>query len=139
VIPGFNHNLRYKGVLFHVQTEDGGLQSPYVVTTIFHEGNVVAQRRRSYEKFAQLPERGEIVLAMMKEQHKDLMKDLVNSRLRSAAAVVAREPGRPAAPPPAVPPPPAPAGRTLDVDKGAEKTLDELILEFLSEEQKSRP
>ncbi len=149
MISGFNHNLRHQGILFHVQTEDGGIANPYVVTTVFFQGNVVAQRRRGYEKFTQIPEREEIVRTMMQEQHKEMMKDLVNNRLRGALTVIQSESAKiPAEMKPSAPPPPTaqpatteapPAKRTLEMkptEEGAEKTLDELILEFLNEEQR---
>ncbi len=155
MITGYNHNIRHRGLLFHVQTEDGGAGNPYVVTILFFNGNVLAQRRRSYEKFKELPEREEIVVAMMKEQHKEIMKDLVGDRLRGASQVIEMETGEIIPPPPMasdpanLPPPPMakmnqpppqekmppPISETIEVEKGAEKTLDELILEFLNEEE----
>jgi len=32
MIVGFNHNVTYRSVNFHVQTEDSGLKSPHLVT-----------------------------------------------------------------------------------------------------------
>jgi hypothetical protein len=149
VLVGFNHNLRHRGVLFHVQTEDGGMENPFVVTHVFVGGNVLANRRSSYDKFTGKAAVKEIVLAMMQEQHKEMMKDLVHGRLPSVEAYLGRtlpaetpaaDP-RPLSPPPKVAerpyrkPPPAPQ-RTLDTAGMEEKTLDELILEFLSQEGK---
>ncbi len=183
MLPGFNHNIRHRSVLFHIQTEDSGIAAPVVVTHLFLGGNIVATRRSSYEKFANTGEVKEIVLAMMKEQHREMMKDLVHDRLRSVSdmlpategATVAPAPQpqapappeepdvppvgqRPVVPPPEVSPrpyrakvpetgePPASVyppsvGRkvshpkvdvpTLDTSTAADKTLDELILEFL--------
>ncbi len=35
MVVGFNHNFRYKGEVYHVQTEDGGLKSPNIVTLLY--------------------------------------------------------------------------------------------------------
>jgi phosphoenolpyruvate synthase/pyruvate phosphate dikinase len=134
MLPGFNHNIRHKGLLFHVQTEDSGEQNPYVVTILFFQGNVVASRRSSYEKFVRLKERDEIVMAIMKDQHKDMMKDLVNGRLRSAQILVEEKVGKGAAGMKE-----RPASRTLDADATADKSLDELILDFLKGETPKKP
>lgn len=84
MITGFNHNLRLHGILFHVQTEDKGLQNPKVETQVFHQGHVVAVRKSNYEKFVSAPNVRDIVMAMMKEQHKKMMKDLADGRVKAA-------------------------------------------------------
>src|SRR5882724_11426117 len=37
-ILGYNHNVRYRGLVFHVQTEDSGVASPHLFTHLFHTG-----------------------------------------------------------------------------------------------------
>ncbi|MFH1262689.1 MAG: hypothetical protein V1495_04500 [Pseudomonadota bacterium] len=157
MLPGYNHNLRHEGVVFHIQTEDGGVDNPVVVTHVFAGGNVLAARRSNYQKFIIKPSLREIVLAIMQEQHKEMMKDLVHGRLpgvqkrlnQPTVSIVPPDallPPKPkAAEPRAVVPPPkvadrpyrkpgAPA-RTLDTTGATEKTLDEMILEFLATEE----
>jgi hypothetical protein len=141
VNQGFNHNIRHKDLLFHVQTEDMGAKIAYVVTTLFHDGNVVALRRSSYKKFLKVQNLDEIVLTIMKEQHKDMMKDLINDRLRAATLLISEKQhgGATKIPPVATPSSGAPVeqpsvGPTLEADGKREKTLDELILEFLNSE-----
>ncbi len=128
MLSGFNHNLRHGGILFHIQTEDGGVGNPTVVTQVFVGGNILASRRSNYSKFVSKPTVREIVSAMMQEQHKQMMKDLVHGRL-SGVQKLMEEPRRPLADPEHVPP-----GRTLDTTGAEKKTLDELILEFLTAE-----
>lgn len=144
MLHGFNHNLRHKDHVFHVQTEDGGLKNPVVETMLFLKGNVLLKRQKSYAKFVKAPNREEIVLAIMKEQHKEVMKALVEGRIRSVTELL-RENTQPDAhvpeesqPSKPVPSPPLQNLRTLDTADQAEKTLDELILEFLSEESRTK-
>src|SRR5437773_1302277 len=35
---GFNNNVKYQGQVFHVQTEDSGLDAPHVITHLFADG-----------------------------------------------------------------------------------------------------
>src|SRR5689334_11127551 len=48
MLPGYNHNIRYKDKVFHVQTEDNGLDAPNLVTQVFLGGQIVAIERASY-------------------------------------------------------------------------------------------
>lgn len=128
MLSGFNHNLRHGGILFHIQTEDGGIENPTVVTQVFLGGNILASRRSNYSKFVSKPTVREIVQAMMQEQHKEMMKDLVHGRLPAVQKLL-DEPRMPVAEPEQVPP-----VRTLDTAGAEKKTLDELILEFLTAE-----
>ena len=41
-ILGYNHNVRYRGLVFHVQTEDSGVLSPHLFTHLFHHGVIVS-------------------------------------------------------------------------------------------------
>src|SRR5690606_34821597 len=35
MIPGFNHNIKHKGRIFHIQTEDSGPKNPHIITHLF--------------------------------------------------------------------------------------------------------
>ena len=48
MIPGLNHNIRYREMVFHVQTEDSGLSRCQLTTHIFYEGSVIAHERTPY-------------------------------------------------------------------------------------------
>lgn len=135
MLPGFNHNVRHHEVLFHVQTEDKGESNPMVVTQLFIEGNVLATRRSSYEKFVGAAGAQEIVLAMMQEQHKNMMKDLIHGKIKAVQDYIQKlSITSESAPPKSATVPPLATLNTLDtpLTDVHDKTLDELILEFLS-------
>lgn len=71
-VLGFNHNIRHNGWLFHVQTEDSGVQSPHIFTHLFHEGIIVASKKLEYDPESD----GEVVKTLMQAQHKSVMKEL---------------------------------------------------------------
>ncbi len=71
-ILGYNHNVQYRGLIFHVQTEDSGLRSPHVFTHLFHGGVIVSTRKLVYD--AGTVEEG--IKALMQSQHKAVMKEL---------------------------------------------------------------
>ena len=71
-ILGYNHNVRYRGLVFHVQTEDSGVLSPHLFTHLFHEGVIVSTRKLVYDAGAS----EEAIKALMQAQHKAVLKDL---------------------------------------------------------------
>jgi hypothetical protein len=113
MLPGFNHSVKHHGTVYHVQTEDSGLQHPLVVTHLFLGGNVLATRRTSYAELAGRPDAEARVRKLMQEQHKDMLRQLVRGafdREGAAAAPSAYQPGQLAgsAPPAATTAPRAP-------------------------------
>ena len=44
---GFNHNIRYKGQLYHVQTEDCGLKKANIVTLLYRGGTILNSKKTS--------------------------------------------------------------------------------------------
>lgn len=71
-ILGYNHNVRYRGLVFHVQTEDSGVLSPHLFTHLFHGGVIVSTRKLVYDAGAS----PEAIKALMQAQHKAVLKDL---------------------------------------------------------------
>lgn len=71
-VLGFNHNLRYRGVLFHIQTEDSGPSNPHIFTHVFHGGTILSTRKQVYDASADV----QVVKNIMQSQHKLLMKEL---------------------------------------------------------------
>lgn len=45
---GFNSDIRIRGDLYHIQTEDWGLEAAVIVTRIFRNGAVIKSFRVSY-------------------------------------------------------------------------------------------
>lgn len=71
-ILGYNHNVRFRGIVFHIQTEDSGIINPHVFTHLFHGGVIISTRKLVYDPDAN----DEAVKALMQAQHKAVMKDL---------------------------------------------------------------
>jgi len=70
VITGFNTDIEYEGVVYHVQTEDKGVDSPLILTLVYTGGAILASKRVLYDD---LLEQGfdEAVLAeRLSRQHK---------------------------------------------------------------------
>ena len=44
MITGFNTDVKYKGVVYHVQTEDKGTANPLIETLIYKGGEILGSR-----------------------------------------------------------------------------------------------
>lgn len=87
MLPGFNHNVKHKDHIYHVQTEDSGLNNPHIITHLFVGGNIIATDKSSYEEL--LAQKGgqdieEDIRALMKEQHKQMLRNLIQGKYDSA-------------------------------------------------------
>ena len=77
-VTGFNHNIKHKGKVYHVQTEDSGVANPHLITHLFVGGNILATKRRSYADLARDENLPDVVRDMMEEQHKEMLRNLIN-------------------------------------------------------------
>lgn len=135
MVPGFNHNILYKGVVFHIQTEDSGVKKPQITTLLYRDGTIIASRKTDYSDIITADMLSTIVEDLMKEQHKDMLRRLKSGEYDSRAfpegagasstnqelheAVTKIETLQPQ---PQLPPSEAPR---------QDKTLDEMIFEYL--------
>lgn len=49
MITGFNTDIKYNGVTYHVQTEDKGLKTPLILSLVYHRGTILASKRSPYD------------------------------------------------------------------------------------------
>ncbi len=71
-LVGYNHNVKYGGHIFHIQTEDSGPGNPHILTHIFYEGSILGSKRCQYEA----AEPDDKVRSLMQDQHKAILRDL---------------------------------------------------------------
>lgn len=128
MLPGFNHNIVHKNVVFHVQTEDGGIKNPVIITHVFINGNIIDTKKTSYRDIIKFEKLEDVVLEIMKEQHREMIKNIMEGKYDSHPLVQEEMKKRSSTPPASKKP-----GRTLfEVDES--KSFDEVILDFLAEE-----
>ena len=77
MLSGFNTNLRHRGVLFHVQTEDSGRANPHIISHLFHGGNILASRKTEYAAMLESEALPDKVREMMETQHKEMLRGLI--------------------------------------------------------------
>lgn len=146
MLTGYNTDFKHQGKIYHVQTEDGGTQSPNITSLLYYLGAILASRKTSYADILKADCLEEVVRELMMEQHKQMIRDLMQGKLdlKNAPHEAAYKPAAAAKPtlekkqeaaqpaPPPAPPPPEPKAEIK------EKSLDDIILEFLAQEQQER-
>ena len=78
MVVGFNHNIKHKGKMYHIQTEDSGLENPHIITHLFVGGNILASKKTSYADIVGAENLPQVVRELMEEQHKEMLRNLIN-------------------------------------------------------------
>jgi hypothetical protein len=78
MIVGFNHNVTYRGVCFHVQTEDSGIRTPHLITLLYHGGTIISSQKTSYADILNVDNLDAVIEDLAKEQHKGMLRRLKN-------------------------------------------------------------
>ena len=153
MLTGYNTDFKFQGKIYHVQTEDGGANSPFITSLLYHQGAILSSRKTSYADILKADCLEEVVRELMMEQHKHMIRDLMQGKLKIHTAL--RETSTQSSPTPkGAPAPkeapvapvkekesvkPSPAPKPLEPkNEEKEKSLDDIILDFLAQEQKER-
>lgn len=76
-LVGYNTNVRHKGKLYHIQTEDSGIQHPHIITHLFADGGrIIASRKTSYAEFLGSGDLRATIKKLMQDQHKAILINL---------------------------------------------------------------
>jgi hypothetical protein len=124
MVRGFNHNIKHKGKIYHIQTEDSGVETPHIITLLYVGGTILAREKTSYADIIKVDNLETVVKELMEEQHKGMLKKLIAGGFDEPAKV---------------PSPPESKVLSKEEEKEkfgqdviSEKGLDEVILDFLS-------
>ena len=83
MITGFNTDVKYRGVVYHVQTEDKGTTNPMIETLIYKGGEILGSRRLPYKDV--VPDNDEkTITRLMEEQHKAMITEVKRGKFDPA-------------------------------------------------------
>ena len=80
VITGFNTDVKYRGLVYHVQTEDKGKVNPLIETLIYKGGEILASRRLPYAELVRDGDTEAAIGRLMEEQHKAMILEVKRGR-----------------------------------------------------------
>ena len=99
MITGFNTDIEHDGVVYHVQTEDKGLDSPLILSLVYSGGAILASKRSRYEDLIAAGFNEEVLAERLKRQHRLICAAINAGRLEDLKRMGAKtEEETPAAP-----------------------------------------
>src|SRR5690349_14648836 len=81
VITGFNTDIEHQGVVYHVQTEDKGLDTPIILSLVYAGGTILASKRSPYEDLIASGFSDEVLAERLKRQHKLICAAIHSGRI----------------------------------------------------------
>jgi len=127
VITGFNTDIKHNEKVYHIQTEDKGLQNPYIESLVYVGGEILASKKTSYAEQAKTGVDEKWIGSLMEQQHRTMIAAIKRGRFDSPADAtkVSLRPG---------------AGKTIEIANlpqdviDDDKTLDQVIIDYLASE-----
>lgn len=141
MITGFNTDIRHNDKVYHVQTEDKGVANPYIESLVYVGGEILASKKTSYAEQLKSGIDDKWIGGLMEQQHRTMIAAIKRGRFDAPADTTKASQPIPKATmsqqeesgvvfeEAAVPPPP------VAVDE--EKTLDQVIIDYLASEAES--
>ena len=81
MITGFNTDIEHDGVVYHVQTEDKGLDSPIILSLVYSGGTILASKRSPYADLIAQGFTDELLAERLKRQHRLICAAIHSGRI----------------------------------------------------------
>jgi len=138
VITGFNTDIKHNEKVYHVQTEDKGLQNPYIESLVYVGGEILASKKTSYAEQLKSGVDEKWIGNLMEQQHRTMIAAVKRGLFDGPADTTKNAAPRPGATlaqdTPAPSAPPAAPGASPPLD---DRTLDQVIIDYLASEAES--
>jgi hypothetical protein len=135
LITGFNTDIKHNDKVYHVQTEDKGVGNPYIESLVYVGGEILASKKTSYAEQVKTGIDDKWIGGLMEQQHRTMIAAVKRGRFDQPAEITS-----------SATPAPAPevvfeaATAAPSPSRGAvgdEKTLDQVIIDYLVSEAES--
>ena len=139
MITGFNTDIKHGNRVFHVQTEDKGAENPFVESLVYVGGEIIASKKTPYGDSLRNSGGAGTVQEMMESQHRKMIAAVQRGRFDTSSGAPVK-PLKDDSFEAVLPGPVAaleiPAGAVVveSAPKPDEKTLDQVILDYLASE-----
>ena len=97
MITGFNTDIEHGGVVYHVQTEDKGLDTPIILSLVYAGGTILASKRSPYSDLIAEGFSDEVLAERLKRQHKLICAAIHSGRIDDLKKMSGRRPKEDAA------------------------------------------
>jgi hypothetical protein len=135
VITGFNTDIKHNSRVFHIQTEDKGLANPFIESLVYVGGEILASKKTSYADQLGTGIDEKSISRLMEQQHKTIIAAIKRGRFDNVADTQSRAQVLESLDTRSEPAPPIAAAPPLA--GGEDRTLDQVILDYLNSEAES--
>ena len=91
LITGYNTDVQYDGVVYHVQTEDKGLRTPLILSLVYVGGEILAAKRAPYDDLIAGGFDEKILVQRLERQHKLICAAVHAGRIEDLKRMSGRE------------------------------------------------
>jgi hypothetical protein len=91
VITGFNTDIEHDGVIYHVQTEDKGVETPLILSLVYNRGTILASKRSPYNDLLQSGFNEQALAERLQKQHKLICAAVRAGRIEDLKQMTAKE------------------------------------------------
>jgi hypothetical protein len=131
VITGFNTDIKHNDKVYHIQTEDKGMQNPYIESLVYVGGEILASKKTSYAEQVKSGVDEKWIGSLMEQQHRTMIAAIKRGRFDAPADSTKSGIPRPTIDA-------SLSGATAAATAGGdEKTLDQVIIDYLASEAES--
>lgn len=103
MITGFNTDVQFGGVTYHIQTEDKGLDTPIILSLVYDRGTILAAKRQPYDDLIEKGFDERLLAERLTKQHKTICAAIKKGRIDELKArTEEKRNGKRTAPSPAV-------------------------------------
>ena len=129
MITGFNTDIKHNEKVYHVQTEDKGVGNPYIESLVYVGGEILASKKTSYAEQLKTGVDDKWIGGLMEQQHRTMIAAIKRGRFDQPADITktGMEPL----------PVSTPAASASPAPIDEEKTLDQVIIDYLASEAES--
>jgi len=94
VITGYNTDVEHNGVVYHVQTEDKGLQTPVILSLVYTGGAILASKRSPYDDLIASGFEEKALIERLERQHKLICAAVHAGRIEELRRMSERAPSQ---------------------------------------------
>lgn len=91
MITGFNTDIEYNGVTYHVQTEDKGLDTPLILSLVYSGGEILASKRSPYDDLIAAGFDEKVLSERLNRQHKLICAAISQGRIEDLKRMTMRD------------------------------------------------
>lgn len=95
MITGYNTDVEFDGVVYHVQTEDKGLDTPVILSLVYSGGAILASKRSPYDDLVARGFDEDVLAARLQRQHKLICAAVHAGRIEDLKQLGSRESAAP--------------------------------------------